>query len=202
MGIALEQFVRDFAAGLVRADARRPQARNSRSGVSFQPGIGPHTEPRTVELVMAELAILDADAYRHYSTAVSYPGTLRLKCDLCLGLPPSWLWAFEVKMLRFKGDNGKPSDEQLAHLLSPYPEDHSTLTDCEKLAQSGLAERDGILIYGFDHPDRSMDPAIEAFEVLARTKLNLGSRATAVFHGLIHPVHRDGRVFGWELVRD
>ena len=173
-----------------------------RSGLPFQPGIGPHSEPSTIELVMAELAALDTDTYYRYTTGVSYPGNSRLKCDLCLGQPPNWQWAVEVKMLRFKGDNGKPSDEQLSHLLSPYPEDHSTLTDCEKLARSGLAEREAILIYGFDHPDRSMDPAIDAFEILARARLQLGPQVMASFAGLIHPAHRNGRVFGWELLRD
>ena len=92
-----------------------------RSGLPFQPGIGPHSEPSTIELVMAELAALDTDTYYRYTTGVSYPGNSRLKCDLCLGQPPNWQWAVEVKMLRFKGDNGKPSDEQLSQVVTPVP---------------------------------------------------------------------------------
>ena len=44
-----------------------------------------------------------------------------------------------------------------------------------------------------------MDPAIEAFEALARVRVSLGPRYVAAYQGLVHPVHRSGRVFGWEL---
>jgi hypothetical protein len=30
-------------------------------------------------------------------------------------------WAIEVKMLRLMGDNHKPNDNMLMHILSPYP---------------------------------------------------------------------------------
>jgi hypothetical protein len=39
----------DFAAGLMLADARRPR------WAAYQPGIGPHTEPKAVALILAEL---------------------------------------------------------------------------------------------------------------------------------------------------
>ena len=45
-----------------------------------------------------------------------------------------------------------------------------------------------------------LDPAAEAFEVLAMTRFNLSSRITAKFSGLIHPVHSHGRVFAWGLL--
>jgi hypothetical protein len=40
--------------------------------------------------------------------------------------------------------------------------------------------------------------AIEAFELLARAKVELGPRASAAYADLVRPVHRAGRVFGWE----
>ena len=43
-----------------------------------------------------------------------------------------------------------------------------------------------------------MDPAIEAFQVLASQEVMLADFAAASFDGLIHPVHRRGRVFGWQ----
>jgi hypothetical protein len=55
------------------------------------------------------------------------------------------------------------------------------------------------VIYGYDYPGWPMDPAIEAFETLASQKVKLVSRAVASFDGLIHPVHRRGRVFGWQV---
>jgi hypothetical protein len=49
---------------------------------------------------------------------------------VCLGGPAPWEWAIEVKMLRFMGDNGKLNDNIVMHILSPYPEHRSALTDC------------------------------------------------------------------------
>ena len=51
----LEELTRDFADGLVFADRERPCAVNVRSKQAFQPGIGPHSEAKTVELVMRQL---------------------------------------------------------------------------------------------------------------------------------------------------
>lgn len=134
-----------------------------------------------------------------HSLGVPYPAA-RQECDLCLGEAPLWQWAIEVKMLRFMGNNGKPNDNILTHILSPYPDDRSALTDCDKLRASGFAGRKAILIYGFDYDYRQMDPAIDAFEVLARSRGVFGPREVASFEGLIHPVHQRGRVFGWELL--
>jgi hypothetical protein len=67
-------------------------------------------------------------------TGISYPGGTRQKCDVCVGVAPGWDWALEIKMLRLMGDNGKPNDNMLMHILSPYPADRSALTDCSKLA--------------------------------------------------------------------
>ena len=44
-----------------------------------------------------------------------------------------------------------------------------------------------------------LDPAIEAFQVLASQEVMLADFAVASFDGLIHPVHRRGRVFGWQV---
>jgi hypothetical protein len=97
------------------------------------------------------------------------------------------------------GDNGKPNDNMLMHILSPYPNDRSALTDCVKLVESGLDGRKAILIYGFDYAGLPMEPAIEAFEVLAARWVTLSKRAVRAYSDLVHPVHRAGRVFGWEI---
>ena len=102
-------------------------------------------------------------------------------------------------MLRLMGDNGKPNDNMIGHILSPYPGDRSALTDCAKLVRSGLTGRKAVLIYGFDYPSLPMDPAISAFEQLARMEVQLGEAVVSPYGGLVHPVHREGRVFGWEL---
>jgi hypothetical protein len=182
------------------ADARRPQAVNVRSKERFQPGIGPHSEAQTVELVAKELRQLAPDQYaQSIATAVAYPELSRQKCDLCIGTSPGWLWAIEVKMLRMLGDNGKLNDNILMHILSPYPEHRSALTDCSKLKQTELAQRKAILIYGYEHADWPLEPAIAAFESLAAMRARVGERHVARFDGLIHPVHASGAVYGWEI---
>lgn len=97
------------------------------------------------------------------------------------------------------GDNGKTNDNILMHILSPYPAHRSALTDCEKLVDAALGEQKAILIYGYDYPDWPMEPVIEAFELLAAQRVQLGPRAVAAFDQLVHPVHQQGRVSGWEL---
>lgn len=198
--IELDILVADIGAAIKAIDSRRPQAANARTGVSYQAGIGPHPETQAVSLIVGELqAVAPARYFRRLSTGVPYPGASRQKCDLCIGAEPEWEWAIEVKMLRLMGDNGKPNDNMLMHILSPYPNDRSALTDCRKLAESHLKGSKAVVIYGFDYPTLAMDPAIEAFETLARRQVCLGTRCVARYEGLVHPVHQAGRVFGWNV---
>ena len=151
-------------------------------------------------LIVAELQVVSPERYsQRLHTGVPYPGASRQKCDLCIGIGLNWEWATEVKMLRLMGDNGKPNDNMLMHILSPYPNDRSALTDCGKLLEAGFPGRKAILIYGFDYLNLPMDPAIEAFETLARQRIDLGARCLASYADLVHPVHQGGRVFGWEI---
>ena len=87
------------------------------------------------------------------------------------------------------------------HILSAYPPHRSALTDCVKLAGSSLGSRKAALIYGFDHRDWPLTPAMEAFAALAASKVQLGPVYRAAFAGLIRPVHARGEVFGWEIGR-
>ena len=114
----LERVVNDFAACISTIDARRPVASNARSGVAYQPGIGPHPEAAAVTLIAAELPAMHPDLYAHgVHTGVRYPAERRQRCDVCLGTEPNWEWAIEVKLLRLLGDNGKLNDQMLTHLL-------------------------------------------------------------------------------------
>ena len=190
----VKTIVRDFASGLRMADEKRPQAK------SYRPGIGPHTEKETIQLVVAALLAVPSSPYNgRVSLEVPYPNSSRAKCDVCLGLSPDWQWVIEIKMLRLMGDNGKPNDNMLMHILSPYPGHRSAVTDCEKLLTSGLRGRKAVVIYGYDYDSWPMDPAIEAFEVLARSRVSLSNPVVAEASGLAHPVHQRGRVFGWEI---
>ena len=106
-----------------------------------------------------------------FDLEVPYPDSPRSKCDIVIRSPEAW--SIEVKMLRFMGDNGKPNDNILMHILSPYPAHRSALTDAGKLYESALPGRKGIVIYGYDYDQWPMDPAIEAFETLVSLHYDL-----------------------------
>ena len=195
----LEQLIYDFAQGLVEADSMAPIAVNQRSGKPFSAGIGPHTVAQTVNLVMSSLSRNLPNRYMdRYRESVPYPKS-RQKCDLCFGNPPSFNLAVEVKMIRLLGDNGKPNDNLVTHILSPYPAHRSSFTDVEKLLSSGLALENAILMYAYDYDDWPSLPLIEAFEMLVRPRYCLGTRIEATFDGLMHPVHSRGTVYAWQL---
>lgn len=88
-----------------------------------------------------------------------YPSS-RSVCDLALGERPDW--ALEVKLARLGRDNGTYEDAPIKKILSPYPEDRSAVTDCQKLSGSGFAGRLAVLIYGFEDPSRPLSWLIEA----------------------------------------
>lgn len=111
----LETFVHAFAQGIETADARSPVALNARTGVAYQPGIGPHSESQTISLV---LDTFDPAQFT-YRREVAYPASPRARCDVVLDAPEPW--AIEIKMLRLMGDNGRPNDNMLMHILSPTP---------------------------------------------------------------------------------
>ena len=192
--VELNEFVTALAEGIQLADATEPVWVSNR-GRTYQPGIGPHTESATLGLAFEQFSSMDTGI--PLEREVPYPNFPRSKCDLVLARPAEW--AVEVKMLRRMGDNGKPNDNILMHILSPYHQDRSAVTDCDKLLDSGFETRLAIVIYGDDYPDFPMDPAIEAFEVLAERRVCLRSKVCASFNGLVHPVHQEGRVFGWEI---
>ena len=93
MPVSLDRLVRDFAAGLSAADAKRPVF-VSRTGRQYQPGLGPHGEDRAVALVLAEMRTAHPETYERCGHSLPYPGS-RQKCDLWFGEPLEW--AVEVR---------------------------------------------------------------------------------------------------------
>jgi hypothetical protein len=193
--LSLAEIVADFARALAAADERRP-VYVSRSGRAYQPGIGPHAEDMAVELVLTEMRARAPGRYEHSGRGLLYPRS-KQKADLWIGRPLEWI--VEAKMARFFGDNGKPDDTAIKDLLSPYDHHRSALTDCRKLRGSGFDCRRAILVYGFEHASLALEPAVSAFEVLARSAGRLGDRIAADAGRLIHPVFSRGVVFAWEI---
>jgi hypothetical protein len=199
--IDLSSFVSDFSLCLKLVDAQHPQAINIRSKEAFQPGIGPFSEAQAVRLITTEMERHYPSRYaKKIKTGTPYPETPRQKCDLCIGEGGHWQLAVEIKLLRFLGDNGKLNDNMLMHILSPYPEHRSAVSDCLKLRSTSLGDLKAIMIYGFDNVEWPLDPAIEAFEILAGNRVKLGPRITAPFTDLIHPIHSQGAVYAWQVV--
>lgn len=196
----LQDFVDDFARAIAEVDAHAPQAFSVRDGKPYQPGIGPHTEPATVELVLRHLNACKPELYRdRHALQVPYPASPRSRCDLCLGTAPNWQWSIEIKMLRLMGDNGKPNDNILMHILSPYPAHRSALTDTEKLLSSGLAGRKAVVIYAYEYDKWPAKPATQAFETLASARVRLTAAIPRQISNLVHPVHRAATVWGYEV---
>jgi hypothetical protein len=172
----MPEIVYGFAEAFTKADALRP-VWTSRSGRVYRPGLGPHAENAAVALLLEQLGQIPPFEDVQTRQFVPYPDAPRQKCDLALF--GGAVWTIEVKMARFRGDNGKPDDTSLKDILSPYESDRSALTDTVKLARAGFQGKSGVVIYGFDYADRSLDPAIDAFETLAQVRVDLGERAEA-----------------------
>ena len=192
----LQCLVDHLAAAVRSVDALRPVAKNKRSGVSFEAGLGPHSEAETFALVFGETQRAHPCTYIGLTTSVPYPGNSRQRCDVKLVTPEGTLF-IEGKLLRLKGDNGKPNDNMLMHVLSPYPQHRSALTDCVKLSNSGISDGKAVVIIGYTYDDMPLEPAIHAFEILASDKI--GGRAEAAFSGLCHRVHCSGKVIAWPI---
>jgi hypothetical protein len=56
-----------------------------------------------------------------------------------------------VKRFQFVGDNGKNNDFGVAKMFSPYLKDHSLSHDAKRLAESLVADRKIVLVYGFEY---------------------------------------------------
>src|SRR5437763_344325 len=108
----LDRLVRDFARAAELVDGNRPVARNRRSGEAFEPGLGPHSETATLNLLVHAAQATAPEWYRLVEIDVPYPSTARQKCDLRITTPIGSI-IVEGKLLRLKGDNGKPNDNML-----------------------------------------------------------------------------------------
>jgi len=141
--------------------------------------LGPHSETETFKLLLEEAQRLHPDRYAEIRAGAPYPTGARLRCDVVITTPGGLLF-IEGKLLRLKGDNGKPNDNMLMHILSPYPQHRSALTDCAKLTASGFEGEKAIVIFGYTYPDLPVEPAINAFEKLASGKIGPRNRGATI----------------------
>ena len=186
MDCPLKAVVDAFAEGLRAIDS---------SGIAhkaFQPGVGPYGEAEAVRRALQHMREHDPDRF----------GEARTKRLPDILIPEEW--ALEVKIVRPFGDNGLPAEHWSENILHPYPGNTSSLGDCVKLLLSGLPERKGIVVFGYEHAEAvvPLDPAIRSFELVAEQimQIKLTPRIERRIERLIHPVHQVLRVFGWEIL--
>jgi hypothetical protein len=184
--LQLAELVDDIANALYAVDA------SGRSHKQFRPGIGPFGEADAVRAALEWLKSTKPEAYRSAATK-------RLPDLLIPGQ-----WAVELKIVRPFGDNGLPAEHWSENVLHPYVGNTSSLGDCLKLLGSPLVERKAIVIFGYEHTPAQIpvSTALRGFELLARELLglNISTAVEALRTGLIHPVHQQLRVFGYEVV--
>jgi hypothetical protein len=195
--LSLGDIVGDFADAFKAVDDTRPQgASRSRT---YRPGIGPLTEADAVNRALQHLRESTRSLYYRDASPKRYPDS-RQQCDLVI--PGEW--AIEFKLLRPFGDNGAEAEHWSENALHPYPGNVSSIGDSIKLIESGFFERKAILVFGYEHSPPLIDitTAIESFEAIAKqvVGIELGGRQSAKFGPLIHPVHQQGKVFGWQVL--
>jgi hypothetical protein len=186
MECSLKAVVENFGEGLLAIDA---------TGIahkSFKPGVGPYGEAEAIRLALQHVRTQAPELF-------SEARTKRMPDVLIPGQ-----WALEFKIIRPFGDNGLPAEHWSENILHPYAGNTSSLGDCIKLLQSGLPERKGIIVFGYEHatPIVPLDPAVRSFELLAVQimQVKLTPRIERRIEGLIHPMHQVLRVFGWEIL--
>jgi hypothetical protein len=190
--VELDRIVKSFAKAISVVDSRC-SGYVSRSKRQYKPGIGPYAENKAMELVTEELC----DVGIACGQFIPYPAAAAKKCDIWLGEPLEWV--IEVKMGRFRGDNGKPDDTGIKDLISPFAADRSALTDGVKLAESEFPARKAVLVYGFDDDDRPLGDALDTLDALLRQRVVIRDKQETAFTGLRHPVFKSGRVVAWEI---
>jgi hypothetical protein len=159
---------------------------------AFRPGVGPYGEPQ----LLAALA-------KHLNALPSYEGRVRTKRTPDLLIPG--YWAFEFKIARPFGDNGREAENWSVNLLHPYAGNISVIGDCLKLQTLNGPERKAVVVIGYEHtpPQIRLGPLLTAFELVARkvTDINLGPRVEVAYSGLCHPVHQQLTVAAWEVLK-
>ena len=164
------------------------------SGIPFrkyQPGVGPYGEPQVVRKVLEFLKQKDPIKF----------GGAKTKRIPDLLIPNQW--ALEFKIVRPYGDNGKEAEHWSQNLIHPYEGNVSSIGDSIKLLESGFIERKGIIVIAYEHVPPRIKTAllVDCFELIAKEiiKLPLGERNIVTVKELIHPVHQQLTVYGWEL---
>ena len=180
-------------------DSKAPQAANARRPeIKYSPGIGPFQEKKLIELVTNEMKNQN-QIFNNILLEEKYPNFSRKKLDIFW--PNEEVnYYIEAKAMRRLRNNGNPEEFIMVDLLSPYEGDGSVLGDIKKLKNSGFEGEKVILIYGYDYDEAPMDIIVGCYELIAdKYFCKFKETYEQSFDGLIHPIHKRGKVKGYLL---
>jgi hypothetical protein len=185
----LKTVVSDIADSLLNVDKSRERAPKAKGGF-YQAGVGPFPEWLLLNRICQILG-----------SKTEYQG--KVETRRCPDLLIRGSWALEFKIARPFGDNGKDAEDWSVNLLHPYIGNTSSLGDCMKLLKLNMPERKAVVVIGYEHDptQKPLAPLVDSFEILAERimKIKLGPRETENRKNLIHPVHQQVTVYGWEV---
>ncbi|EMA30335.1 hypothetical protein [Haloarcula japonica] len=195
--LLLEQLADDIAEVVPTVDA---EAEHNR----WQAGIGPFEEENQVEMLREAI---DGDTSYSIKTEEPYHDDGK-RVDLFIKGEETAI-PVEVKLLRFRYDNGNIDPNSFAKVFSPFPEraTSSLLTDARKLYEAGFKENGGLLGLYYAPVDESYD-RMTAESIAEKFTLDVDywydfeieTRNVAHFDGLRHPIHQEGAVITWEIL--
>lgn len=195
----LDTLAEDIAAALSAADARQPTP-NPR----HRPGIGSLGEGEALPLIAEEMRHLHPERYADLTIGAPLGDARRGPREYGLATGGERGWTILFRFVRLCDEDGSSDVSAIRELLLPFGTRRSVVAQCEHLAVAGGLSRTALLICGFESADEltgyPLASTIEAFEVLAKARVELGQRHESNLGELVHPVHRRGRVFAWEIL--
>lgn len=157
----------------------------------FQPGAGPYGEPQLFGSIVQ---------FVKQTYPVEFKG-IRTSLRPDILIPERW--AVECKIVRPYGDNGVIAEHWSQNLLHPYRGNTSSIGDIYKLLDLAGPEKKAVVVVTFSQakPELDLEVIIKIFELIATEglKLPISTRSEKKIKGLIHPVHQQATIYGWEV---
>lgn len=187
----------DFASVIPAVDAEAAHDR-------WKAGLGPFEEEKQVK--MLHEAVRGNIQYSIDTEEPYLDGGQR--CDLFIEADGIQI-PVEVKLLRFRYDNGNIDPNSFAKVFSPFPERTTStlLTDARKLYEAGFKQHGGLLGLYYEPVDESyerMSPEAIAekfcLDIDYWYDFEVETRNIVHFNGLRHPVHQQGAIITWEII--
>ncbi|MDC3172947.1 hypothetical protein OA966_00130 [Alphaproteobacteria bacterium] len=192
----LKNFVEDFAKSMEIIDKTLPPAVNVKTKKPYQRGIGPYQEKLLVKHVTDDMKIRNPHLWSNITLEENYPNERYKSCDVVVNKN----FFIEIKAIRKMRDNGTQEEFLVNHILSPYENDKSFLTDTKKLLNSDFEGEKAVVFYGYDYEVAPMDIIVGCYELIAEKYFcKFKETYEHSFDGLVHPIHQRGKVKGYLL---